>query len=32
VPDFPATWRVQMGNVGQHYFEWRYVMNRETGR
>ncbi|HET9495347.1 MAG TPA: hypothetical protein VFR15_14045 [Chloroflexia bacterium] len=32
VPDFPATWRVQMGNVGQHYFEWRYVMNRHLGR
>ncbi len=32
VPDFPTAWRVQMGNVGQHYFEWRYVMNRETGR
>ena len=31
VPDFPATWRVQMGNVGQHYFEWRYVMNRKLG-
>jgi hypothetical protein len=27
VPDFPANWKVQMGNVGQHYFEWRYVMN-----
>jgi hypothetical protein len=27
VPDFPPEWRIQMGNVGQHYFEWRYVMN-----
>jgi hypothetical protein len=32
VPDFPANWRVQMGNVGQHYYEWRYVMNRQVGR
>ncbi|HEX9987343.1 MAG TPA: hypothetical protein VGE45_02565 [Chloroflexia bacterium] len=23
VPDFPATWRIQQGNVGQHYLEWR---------
>jgi hypothetical protein len=29
VPDFPSAWRVQMGNVGQHYFEWRYIMNNE---
>ncbi|MGA7733443.1 MAG: hypothetical protein WCD37_19445 [Chloroflexia bacterium] len=27
VPDFPAAWRVQQGNVGQHYLEWRYLMN-----
>jgi hypothetical protein len=25
-PGFPAGWRVQQGNVGQHYFEWRYVL------
>lgn len=24
VPDFPLGWQVQMGNVGQHYVEWRY--------
>src|SRR4051794_14147351 len=24
VPDNPAGWRVQMGNIGQHYFSWRY--------
>lgn len=24
VPDFPEGWRVQMGNVGQHYYGWRY--------
>lgn len=28
VPDFQPEWRVQMGNVGQHYYEWRYVLNR----
>ena len=27
VPDFPPTWQVQQGNVGQHYLEWR-AMNR----
>ncbi len=24
VPSAPADWRVQMGNVGQHYETWRY--------
>lgn len=24
VPDNPAGWQVQMGNIGQHYYEWRY--------
>lgn len=24
VPDNPAGWRVQMGNIGQHYYQWRY--------
>jgi len=23
-PANPAGWRIEMGNVGQHYFEWRY--------
>ena len=23
-PANPAGWRVEMGNVGRHYFEWRY--------
>jgi hypothetical protein len=23
-PDAPAGWQVQMGNVGRHYYEWRY--------
>jgi hypothetical protein len=30
VPDFPAAWQVQQGNVGQHYLEWRYLMNGIT--
>jgi hypothetical protein len=29
-PDFPAGWRVQQGNVGQHYLEWRYALNSKT--
>jgi hypothetical protein len=24
VPSFPPAWQVQMGNVGQHYYQWRY--------
>jgi hypothetical protein len=24
VPDNPAGYQVEMGNVGQHYFQWRY--------
>jgi hypothetical protein len=27
-PDFPTGWRIQQGNVGQHYFEWRYLLNQ----
>jgi hypothetical protein len=25
VADFAPGWQVQMGNVGQHYYDWRYV-------
>jgi hypothetical protein len=25
-PNNPAEWRVEMGNVGQHYYTWRYRM------
>ena len=25
VPDNPAQYQVEMGNVGRHYYEWRYV-------
>jgi hypothetical protein len=24
VPSAPAAYRVQMGNIGQHYYDWRY--------
>lgn len=24
MPDNPAGWRVEMGNVGRHYYAWRY--------
>jgi hypothetical protein len=24
IPTFPAGWQVQMGNAGQHYYNWRY--------
>ncbi len=23
-PGLPAGWQVQMGNIGQHYYQWRY--------
>ena len=23
-PDNPAGWQVELGNVGRHYYEWRY--------
>jgi sortase A len=26
-PGLPQGWRVQMGNIGQHYFQWRYGSN-----
>lgn len=26
-PDFAPEWRVQQGNVGMHYLEWRYTLN-----
>ena len=24
MPDAPSGWAVQMGNVGRHYYQWRY--------
>ena len=32
VPDFPAAWQIQQGNVGQHYFEWRYLLQSPPTR
>ncbi len=23
-PDNPAQWQVEMANIGQHYYHWRY--------
>lgn len=31
-PSNPDGWRVEMGNVGQHYYAWRYLDLFETGR
>ena len=25
IPDYTPEWQVQMGNVGQHYYQWRYT-------
>ncbi|MEZ4521321.1 MAG: hypothetical protein R3A46_06725 [Thermomicrobiales bacterium] len=30
-PDNPAGWRVEAGNVGQHYYEWRYGRSTRDG-
>jgi hypothetical protein len=24
IPDYPAPWNIQMGNIGLHYVQWRY--------
>ena len=24
VPSFAPEWQVQMGNIGAHYYDWRY--------
>jgi hypothetical protein len=31
IAEMPAGWQVQMGNVGQHYFEWRYGAVKQSG-
>ncbi len=31
-PDNPAAYRVEMGNVGQHYTRWRYARNFEASQ
>jgi hypothetical protein len=28
--DNPEAFRVEMGNIGQHYFRWRYVIAQDT--
>lgn len=30
-PDNPEGWKVEMGNVGQHYFNWRYESSYNVG-
>jgi len=30
-PDNPPDWRVEAGNVGQHYYAWRYVLAPDIG-
>lgn len=29
-PSNPSGWQVESGNVGQHYYQWRYVMLKQT--
>jgi hypothetical protein len=29
-PTNPSGFKVEMGNVGQHYYKWRYLLNREV--
>jgi hypothetical protein len=31
-PSAPAAWRVQMGNIGLHYYEWRYGASWYDGK
>ncbi len=31
-PSNPENWRVEMGNVGQHYFKWRYEEKQAGSR
>ncbi len=30
-PDNPAGWQVEAGNVGRHYYEWRYRLAPDVG-
>jgi hypothetical protein len=32
VPHLPSPFKVQMGNIGQHYFEWRYLNAGQPGQ
>ncbi|HEX8229009.1 MAG TPA: lamin tail domain-containing protein [Chloroflexia bacterium] len=31
LPQLPTPFKVQMGNIGQHYYEWRYLRSAGTG-
>lgn len=31
-PSNPESWQVEMGNVGQHYFNWRYAEEQVSAR
>lgn len=31
LPQLPTPFKVQMGNIGQHYYEWRYLRNANPG-
>lgn len=31
LPHLPTPFKVQMGNIGQHYYEWRYLRGTNTG-
>lgn len=31
IAEMPAGWQVQMGNVGQHYYSWRYGPGSQAG-
>ena len=31
-PSNPAGWQVEMGNVGRHYYAWRYDDGQDSGR
>ncbi len=31
-PSNPENWQVEMGNVGQHYFKWRYEEEQQSSR
>jgi hypothetical protein len=31
LPQLPSPFKVQMGNIGQHYYEWRYLRSASPG-
>lgn len=32
VPHLPSPFKVQMGNIGQHYYDWRYLNAGQSGQ